>query len=327
MGGPLKVLPEGKNKKLRIHFTFQNHKAIRKYAIDVFPFFQQQDITPQGTRRTRTGTRRRPYPSSHNSIPQNRGIKTIKPDHRGREKGIMSMKQTQKTTAKYNLSKEQEMELIQAIRQGDYDAENRLFESLYGFMKKTHEFGPDGITGRARKELSSNFENALADLEILEIFRKCVETYDPERGSFKTHLGYRLNMAAKDRVRNRTKSKGFDNPDTLVFVDTGSHECDEGDGQKGVINRFDALTADWAEAKAIEDEEHDLCFRAIDLIIEHFGEESIEGRYVELYCALGVDGKKHTAEICEALGCSRQTLSNIKKRIYDAFGGMWPMAA
>jgi DNA-binding CsgD family transcriptional regulator len=48
---------------------------------------------------------------------------------------------------------------------------------------------------------------------------------------------------------------------------------------------------------------------------------------VELYCALGVDGKKHTAEICEALGCSRQTLSNIKKRIYDAFGGMWPMAA
>ena len=303
MGGPLKVLPEGKNKKLRIHFTFQNHKAIRKYAIDVFPFFQQQDITPQGTRRTRTGTRRRPYPSSHNSIPQNRGIKTIKPDHRGREKGIMSMKQTQKTTAKYNLSKEQEMELIQAIRQGDYDAENRLFESLYGFMKKTHEFGPDGITGRARKELSSNFENALADLEI------------------------GLNMAAKDRVRNRTKSKGFDNPDTLVFVDTGSHECDEGDGQKGVINRFDALTADWAEAKAIEDEEHDLCFRAIDLIIEHFGEESIEGRYVELYCALGVDGKKHTAEICEALGCSRQTLSNIKKRIYDAFGGMWPMAA
>ncbi|SHH39428.1 hypothetical protein SAMN05720761_11414 [Fibrobacter sp. UWCM] len=239
----------------------------------------------------------------------------------------MSMKQTQKTTAKYNLSKEQEMELIQAIRQGDNDAENQLFSSLYGFMKKTHEFGPDGITGRAREELSSNFENALADLEILEIFRKCVETYDPERGSFKTHLGYRLNMAAKDRVRNRTKSKGFDNPDTLVFVDTGSHECDEGDGQKGVINRFDALTADWAEAKAIEDEEHDLCFRTIDLIIEHFGEESIEGRYVELYCALGVDGKKHTAEICEALGCSRQTLSNIKKRIYDAFGGMWPMAA
>ena len=42
MGGPLKVLPEGKNKKLRIHFTFQNHKAIRKYAIDVFPFFQHQ---------------------------------------------------------------------------------------------------------------------------------------------------------------------------------------------------------------------------------------------------------------------------------------------
>jgi hypothetical protein len=237
------------------------------------------------------------------------------------------MKQTQKTTAKYNLSKKQELDLIMAIRQGDYNAENRLFEALYAFMKKTHEFGPDGITGKAKVGYSCDFETALADYDILEVFRKCVETYDPERGSFKTHLGYRLNMAAKDRVRNRTKSKGFDNPDTLVFVDTGSLECDDGDGQKGVINRFDALTADWAEVKAIEDEEHDFCFDLIDLIEEHFGEDSIEFRYIELYCSLGTDAKKHTAEICEALGCSRQTLSNIKKRIYDAFGGMWPMAA
>ena len=194
---------------------FTNHKpeSIRKYANIEFLFSRQQDITQQGTRRTRTGTHRRPYPSSHNSIPQNRGIKTIKPDHRGREKGIMSMKQTQKTTAKYNLSKEEEMDLIMAIRQGDYAAENQLFSSLYGFMKKTHEFGPDGITGKAKVGYSCDFETALADYDILEVFRKCVDTYKPERGSFKNHLAFRMNMAAKDRIRNKSHAEGLDNPD------------------------------------------------------------------------------------------------------------------
>ena len=51
----------------------------------------------------------------------------------------MSMKKTQNATAKYNLSKEQEMELITAIRQGDKNAENTLLKALYGFMKRTHE--------------------------------------------------------------------------------------------------------------------------------------------------------------------------------------------
>ena len=326
MGGPLKVLPEGKNKKLRIHFTFQNHKAIRKYANIEFLFSRQQDITQQGTRRTRTGTRRRPYPSSHNSIPQNRGIKTIKPDHRGREKGIMSMKQTQKTTTKYNLSKEQELDLIMAIRQGDYNAENRLFEALYAFMKKTHEFGPDGITGKAKVGYSCDFETALADYDILEVFRKCVDTYKPERGSFKNHLAFRMNMAAKDRIRNKSHAEGLDNPDNVESVDTRS-DYDENEMNSRVVNLFDAKTAEWSEKKDADAEEHDFCFDLIDLIEEHFGEDSIEFRYIELFCNLGTDAKKHTGEICEALGCSRQTLGNIRKRIHDAFGGMWPTAA
>lgn len=232
-----------------------------------------------------------------------------------------------KATAKYNLSKEEEMGLIEAIRQGDESAEDTLFKSLYDFMKKTHEFGPDGITGRAKAGIGSDFETALADLDMHKIFRKCVETYDPERGSFKTHLGYRLNMAAKDRVRSRSNSKGFDNPDNLVLIDTRSSECDSDDGQKNIINRFDILTADWAAAREAEAEEHDRCFQLVDEIVEYFGEESIEGRYVELFCSLGVDRKKHTGEICDTLGCSRQTISNIKKRIYGAFCGMWPPAA
>ncbi|WP_072811833.1 hypothetical protein [Fibrobacter sp. UWR3] len=238
----------------------------------------------------------------------------------------MSMKQTQKTTAKYNLSKEEEMDLIMAIRQGDYAAENQLFSSLYGFMKKTHEFGPDGITGKAKVGYSCDFETALADYDILEVFRKCVDTYKPERGSFKNHLAFRMNMAAKDRIRNKSHAEGLDNPDNVESVDTRS-DYDENEMNSRVVNLFDAKTAEWSEKKDADAEEHDFCFDLIDLIEEHFGEDSIEFRYIELYCSLGTDAKKHTGEICKALGCSRQTLSNIKKRIYDAFGGMWPMAA
>ena len=313
---------------MRKDFTNNKPESIRKYAIDVFPFFWQQDITQQGTLRRTLGARRHPYPYSHNSIPQNRGIaSTLMPDHRGREKGLMSMKHTtSSTTTKYNLSKEQEMDLIMAIRQGDFDAENRLFEALYAFMKKTHEFGPDGITGKAKPGFSSNFETALADYDILEIFRKCVNTYNPDRGSFRNHLAFRMNMAAKDRIRNRSHSEGLDNPDNVEYMDTLS-DYDENQVDSRVVNLFDTKTAEWSEARDADAEQHDFCFDLIDMIEEHFGEDSIEFRYIELYCSLSTDAKKHTGEICEALGCSRQTLGNIRKRIRDAFGGMWPTAA
>lgn len=238
------------------------------------------------------------------------------------------MKKTNTTTASTNktLSKEQELELIMAIHQGDENAENKLFESLYAFMKRTHEFGPDGISGKAKVGYSCDFETALADYDILEIFRKCVQTYNPNRGSFRNHLAFRMNMAAKDRIRNKSHAQGLDNPDNVEYVDTRS-DYDEDTLNSRVVNLFDCTTAEWSEARDADAEDHDHCFEIVDLIEEHFGESSIEFRYIELYCSLGVDAKKHTGEICEALHCSRQTLTNIKKRIRDAFGGIWPTAA
>ena len=248
------------------------------------------------------------------------------PDHRGREKGFMSMNHTQNKTTKHNLSKEEVMDHILAIRQGDLDAESRLFVSLYDFMKRTHEFGPDGITGKAKVGYSCDFETALADYDILEIFRKCVDTYNPNRGSFKNHLAFRMNMAARDRIRNKSHAEGLDNPDNVESLDTHS-DYDETEIDSHVVNLSDAMTAEWSENRETDAEEHDFYFGFVDRIEKHFGENSIEFRYIELYCSLGTDAKKHTGEICEALGCSRQTLGNIRKRIRDAFGGMWPTAA
>ena len=64
----------------------------------------------------------------------------------------------------------------------------------------------------------------------------------------------------------------------------------------------------------------DNVFEVIDYIVDYFGEGSIEARYVELVCKLGVDGKKHTNEICKELGCSRQNLTIIKRRIAAKLG-------
>ena len=228
------------------------------------------------------------------------------------------MKHTQTTTTKRNLSKEQEMDLIMAIRQGDLDAENKLLVALYDFMKKTHEFGPDGITGRAKVGYSCDFETALADYDILEIFRKCVATYNPVRGSFKHHLAYRMNMAAKDRIRNKSRAEGLDNPDNVESVDTRSN-YNEKEMDSCVVNLFDAKTAEWSEDRDTDAEEHDTRLEFIDTVIDEYGPDSIEARYIELYCKLGIDNKKHTSEICDELHCSRQTLGNIQKRVNERF--------
>ena len=135
-----------------------------------------------------------------------------------------------------------------------------------------------------------------------------------------------MNMAARDRIRNKSHAEGLDNPDNVESMDTRS-DFDETETESRVVNLFDAMTAEWSEGRDADAEEHDFCFGFIDRIEKHFGENSIEFRYIELYCSLGTDAKKHTGEICEALGCSRQTLGNIRKRIRDAFGGIWPTAA
>ena len=98
-----------------------------------------------------------------------------------------------------------ELELIQAAKLGDLSAKDTLLRNLWDFMKKTHEYGPDGSKSQAKPCLRSTFEEALADMDLPELFEKCVQTYDPARGTFRNHLAFRMRMAAKDRVRDKTK--------------------------------------------------------------------------------------------------------------------------
>lgn len=207
-----------------------------------------------------------------------------------------------------------ELQLIEAIRQGDKEAENTLFMNNYNFMKKAHDFGPDGIYSHAKKSLRSKFEDMLADIYV--VFLKCVATYDPARSSFQTHLGFRMRMAAKDRIRNKEKEK-----DVTISLDT--NEPFDGiltETSDDSISPFSKATAAWKARHDAAEREHDRNFALIDRIVDAFGEDSIEARYVELFCDLGRDEKKHTNEICLELNCSRQTLSNIKKRIKSKFG-------
>ena len=184
-------------------------------------------------------------------------------------------------------------------------------------MKKTHEFGPDGITGRAKAEYACDFETALADYDILDVFRKCVETYNPDRGSFKNHLAYRMNMAARDRIRN---AKGQDKKMELVTFSNEEVYYERNDkAGNDSASAFDIATAPWVAAHEVKTREHDDSFDFVDLMIDEYGEDSIEARYIECYCRLGVDNKKHTSEICDELHCSRQTLGNIQKRIRGRF--------
>jgi len=220
-----------------------------------------------------------------------------------------------------------ELELIQAAKQGDLGARDILFSDLWDFMKKTHEYGPDGSRSQAKPCLRSTFEEALADLEILELFDKCVQTYDPARGTFKNHLAFRMKMAAKDRVRERTKiMQGKKEPkDALDSIfGTEGEAWDNGQPEEESSSREEDVNVWIPEDKILEyeteQEWHDNVLEFIDGIVEFFGEESIEARYVELVCDLGRDGKKHTGDICDTLQCSRQTLTNIKRRIAGKFG-------
>ena len=219
-----------------------------------------------------------------------------------------------------------ELELIQAAKLGDLAAKDTLLRNLWDFMKKTHEYGPDGSKSQAKPCLRSTFEEALADMDLPELFEKCVQTYDPARGTFRNHLAFRMRMAAKDRVRDKTKiMQGKKEPkDALdsIFLSEREfqgygHTEESADLEEDVRG---GIPADKLLDFETEQEWHDNVFEFIDYIVDYFGEGSIEARYVELVCKLGVDGKKHTNEICKELGCSRQNLTIIKRRIAAKLG-------
>ena len=211
-----------------------------------------------------------------------------------------------------------ELNLIKAARKGDVEAENALFTRNYKFMKRAHEFGPDGCFGGSKKSLCSNFETALADGNIYDVFKKCVATYDPTKGSFQTHLGFRMRMAAKDRIRKNANPKyRIATESTMSDLYDGSEDPD---GGNKLCTSFEKASAKELRIREAEEKCHDATFWFIDSIEKHYGPDSIETRYMELFLMFGQDNKKHTQEICNVLGCSRQTLTNIKKRIDKQFG-------
>jgi len=221
------------------------------------------------------------------------------------------------------LNTHEELELINAAQNGNGDALETLFCKYREFMKNNHEFGPDGCRSGADRRIQTDFETALADGNIYEIFTKCVETYDESRGRFSTHLAFRMRKAAHDRIRAaRSAEKKMD----FVYY---SNDNAPGEQKESIENdsqsAFDRDTAPWVEQHDAAEQEHDDSFEFVDMMIEEYGEESIEARYIELYCSLGIDNKKHTGEICERLGCSRQTLGNIRKRIYTRFKERYDM--
>lgn len=215
-----------------------------------------------------------------------------------------------------------ESELIEACRNGDVDAENELIKLHYQAMKRTHEYGPDGIYGKNRGILGSSFEEALADCEILELFRKCVRTFDPAKSSFRTHLTYRMRMAAAGRVRNWF-NRGENEIDLFSAIEKSDEKKYGGTTPKALARLSESVDGHLHAHSAITNstnEEYKLnCYRLIEEIEQAFGEDSIETRYIELRSQLDIDGKVHTAEICEILGRSRQTLGNIQKRICERF--------
>ena len=205
------------------------------------------------------------------------------------------------------------MNLINAAKNGNMDAMSELLCLHMSYIRKVHNYGPDGFNGSVR------YENDFYHLsgEIFEAFRNAVRLYNPAKGaSFKTFLGQKLRFAALDRIRKSEAEPVIAESSVTESEDSeDSRELSPSENLNYQDYKFDLYGVD----EEAEDRQEEEAQKKVCRLLQLFPEGSRQHQYITCTLELCQDGKPHTKEICEAMGCTRQNLYIIQKQIREAY--------
>lgn len=201
--------------------------------------------------------------------------------------------------------------LVVAAKNNNTAAEE-LFVSLLREIRNIHEYGPDGMRRRPISDFAQPFNNL--QWEILTVFKNAIRLYNSEKkAGFLTFLKVKMHYAAIDRIQEAQK-------DREKFIRLESFYNHEGGDEENAENNLtDAIIteshAEWVNSAYGNEDEQDEAYERVQKLFAMFPEDSREHEYLTLLLHYSADGKKHTSEICEAMGCTRQNLTYIKKNI------------